>query len=120
MIVDEAHTEAPSAVGPQSDDGIPATFAIRMQYKGRERSTVLPLDKEMIAQIAIEAEIRGMQIGELVATLIRAIANKDLFHLFRDKAHTHKHGSSEPRARRAGDTPSNLSTLVRIFETANN
>jgi hypothetical protein len=120
-IIDEARSEALSAVGScrKVNDGIRAAFAIQMQYKGRERSTVLPLDKEMIAQLAIEAEIRGMQIGELVATLIRAIVNKDLFHLFRDKAYAHKHGSSEPLARRAGDTPSNPSTLARIFEAAN-
>jgi hypothetical protein len=114
---EEPRTGAPSAVGShrKMNDGIPAAFAIRMQYKGQDRSTGLPLDKEMIAQLAIEAEIRGMQIGELAATLIRAIVNKDLFHLFRDKAYAHMHGS----ARRTGNTPSNPSTLARIFETGN-
>jgi hypothetical protein len=119
-ITEEARTGAPSAVGSHRkvNDGMPAAFAIRMQYKGQERLTVLPLDKAMTAQLAIEAEIRDMQIGELVATLIRAIVNEDLFHLFGDKAYPHMHGSSEPLAGRAGNTPSNPSTLVRIFETA--
>jgi hypothetical protein len=89
-------------------DGIPAAFAIRMQYKGQERSTVISLDKEMIAQLAIEAEIRGMQIGELVTALIRAIVNKDLFHLFRDKAYNHLPG-------RADNTPSNPLTLSEFL-----
>lgn len=119
-ITEETRTGAPSAVGlhRKVNDEIPAAFAIRLHYKGQERLTVLPLDKAMIAQLAIEAEIRGMQIGELVATLIRAIVNEDLFHLFGDKAYPHMHGSSEPLAGRAGNTPSNPLTLVSIFETA--
>jgi hypothetical protein len=58
-----------------------AAFAIRMEYKGEERSTRLPLDQEMIRQLALEAEFRGMRIGELVAALILAITRKDLFQL---------------------------------------
>jgi hypothetical protein len=58
-----------------------AHFAIRMAYKGEERSTSLPLDQEMIRQLAMEAEFRGMRMGELVAALILAITRKDLFQL---------------------------------------
>ena len=117
---EQAQAGAPSAVGSHGKmhDGIPPAFAIRMQYKGQERSTVLPLDKEMIGQLAFEAEIRGMRIGELVAALIRAIVKKDLFHLTRDTAYTHTHSSSGLLAGRVGDTPSDPSTLVKIFETA--
>ena len=63
-----------------------AVFAIRMEYKGQERSTGLPLDQEMISQLAMEAEIRGMRIGELVAALILEIVKKDLFQPIRDHA----------------------------------
>ena len=31
--------------------------------QGQERSTGLPLDEEMISQLAMEAEIRGMRLG---------------------------------------------------------
>src|SRR5262249_9306977 len=113
-IREEARSAA-VATRSKVNDGIPAAFAIRMQYKGQERSTVISLDKEMIAQLAIEAEIRGMQIGELVAALIRAIVNKDLFHLFRDKAYAYMHG--KPLAGRADIPPSNPD-LIRIFEPA--
>jgi hypothetical protein len=58
-----------------------ANFAVRMEYKGEERSTSLPLDEDMIRQLAIEAEFRGMRMGELVAALILAITRKDLFQL---------------------------------------
>jgi hypothetical protein len=77
------------------DDGNAAVFAIRMEYKGQERSTGLPLDEEMIGQLAIEAEIRGMRIGELVAALILAIVKKDLFQLVRTDGHQHINRTKE-------------------------
>jgi hypothetical protein len=77
------------------DDGKPAVFAIRMEYKGQERSTDLPLNEEMIGQLAVEAEIRGMRIGELVAALILAIVKKDLFQLVRTDGHQQMNGTKE-------------------------
>jgi hypothetical protein len=56
-----------------------AHFAIRMQYKGEERTTELPLTQDMIAQLAFEAAFRSMRIGELVGELIVAMLKKDLF-----------------------------------------
>ena len=89
-------TEDVQAGAPSADfrdrslnDRAPPLFAIRIEYKGQEQSTSLPLNEEMIGRLAIEAEIRGMRIGELVAVFILAIVKKDLFHLVRDDAHTH-------------------------------
>ena len=56
-----------------------AHFAIRMQYKGEERTTELPLTHDMIRQLAFEAELRNMRIGELIGKLIVAMLKKDLF-----------------------------------------
>jgi hypothetical protein len=56
-----------------------ANFAIRMRYKGEERTTELPLTHDMIRQLAFEAQFRDMSIGELVGELIIAITKKDLF-----------------------------------------
>jgi hypothetical protein len=56
-----------------------ANFAIRMQYKGEERTTDLPLTQDMIRQLAFEAELRNMRIGELIGELMVAMLNKDLF-----------------------------------------
>ena len=58
-----------------------ATFAIQIQYKGEQRLTELPLCQEMIRQLAMEAELRGMRIGELVSEVILGVAEKDLFRL---------------------------------------
>ena len=56
-----------------------AHFAIRMQYKGDERTTELPLTPDMIRQLAFEAELRDMRIGELIGQLMVAMLKKDLF-----------------------------------------
>jgi len=56
-----------------------ASFAIRMRYKGEERTTELPLTHDMIGQLAFEAELRNMRIGGLIGELMAAILKKDLF-----------------------------------------
>jgi hypothetical protein len=78
------------------DDRTPAVFAIRMEYKGQERSTDLPFDEEMIGQLAVEAEIRDMRIGELVGALILAIVEGDLFQLVRDDTYPRQQGPQAP------------------------
>ena len=78
------------------DDRTPAVFAIRMEYKGQARSTDLLLDEEMIGQLAVEAEIRGMRIGELVGALILAIVEGDLYQLVRDDTNPRQQGPQAP------------------------
>ena len=41
-----------------------ATFALRMKYRGRERTSELPLTQDMIRHLAFEAQFRNMSIGE--------------------------------------------------------
>jgi hypothetical protein len=61
---------------PKANEGRLANFALRMRYKGEERTTELPLTNDMIVRLAFEAEVRGMRIGELVAELITAMAKE--------------------------------------------
>jgi hypothetical protein len=56
-----------------------ANFAIRMRYKGEERTTELPLTHDMIRQLAFEAALRNMRIGELIGELMVVMLKKDLF-----------------------------------------
>jgi len=56
-----------------------ANFAIRMRYKGEERTTELPLTHGMIRQLAFEAALRNMRIGELIGELMVVMLKKDLF-----------------------------------------
>jgi hypothetical protein len=55
-----------------------ANFAIRLQCRGRERTTELPLTQQVVRQLAFEAELRNMRIGELVGEVIVAMLKKDL------------------------------------------
>jgi hypothetical protein len=55
-----------------------ATFAIRMQYRGEERTTELPLTQDMIGQLAFEAAFRNVSIGDFIGELIMAVVNQDL------------------------------------------
>ena len=56
-------------------------FAIRMQYRGEQRTTEVPLTNDMIRRLALEAELRRMKLGELISQLIVATVKKDLFDL---------------------------------------
>jgi len=60
-------------------DACSASFAIRIQYRGMERTAELPLISHTMGQLALEAALRDLEIGELIAELITAIVNKDLF-----------------------------------------
>jgi len=55
-----------------------ASFAIKMQYRGQERTTQLPLTQDVVRQLAFEAEFRNMRIGEFVGDVIVAMLKKDL------------------------------------------
>jgi hypothetical protein len=56
-------------------DACSASFAISIQYRGRERTAELPLTPHMMAQLALEAALRNVTIGELIAELITAIVS---------------------------------------------
>lgn len=53
-----------------------ASFELRMYYRGEERVTALPLDPDTIRYLALEAEFRGMRIGELITRLIMECCNE--------------------------------------------
>jgi hypothetical protein len=64
--------------GKRATEAGAATFAIRMQYRGEERTTELPLAHDMIGPLAFEAAFRNVTIGGLIGELIAALLNKDL------------------------------------------
>jgi hypothetical protein len=61
-----------------------ASVAIKLQYKGMERTSELQLAPHTLGTLALEAALRHVEIGELILELITAIANKDLFPLVID------------------------------------
>jgi hypothetical protein len=72
---------------PAPNDACSASFAIRFQYRGTERTVELPLAPHTIGQLAVEATIRQVTIGELIAELITTmVRNKDLIQQVLDKS----------------------------------
>jgi hypothetical protein len=60
------------------------SLAIRFQYRGTERTDELLLAPHTIGQLALEAGLRNVKIGQLIAEIITAMVNKDLFPLALD------------------------------------
>ena len=56
-----------------------ANLALRMKYRGDERTSELPLTQDMIGQLAFEAQLRNMSIGEFVGELLIAMMKRDVF-----------------------------------------
>ena len=65
------------------------SFSLRMQYRGEERTTEIPLTHDMMRQLAIEAWLRDMKIGEVVSELIIAVFTRDLFHSVLDRTRSY-------------------------------
>jgi hypothetical protein len=75
---DEAEHLVPShQVGKRGKAGA-ASFAIKMQYRGEERTTELPLTQDTIRQLAFEAAFRNVSMRELIAEIIVALLKRDL------------------------------------------
>jgi hypothetical protein len=84
---EQAQPTTPAQEQPHKVD--PANLALRMQYRGGERITELPLTQEMISCLAFEAQFRGMSMGKLVGELIIAMIKEDLFQQVLDQNSNH-------------------------------
>ena len=76
--------EQPQATPPheeraRTDEMGLANLALRMEYRGDERTSELPLTQDMIRQLAFEAQFRNMSIGELVGEFLIAMMKRDFF-----------------------------------------
>ena len=72
----EASALHPDESGKQN--ATTASLALAMQYKGLERANALDLTDDVLGQLIIEAQVRGMSVGQLVSALIRAAMEKGL------------------------------------------
>ena len=74
-----AHAPAPrQEVGTRENDAGAASFAIRMQYRGEERTTELRLTQDMIGQLAFEAAFRNVSVGELIGEIVSGVLTANL------------------------------------------
>lgn len=76
--VAQARTGMPHQTRTSAEAGS-LKIAMRLRYKGRERTTELSLTEDVITQLVSQAEFRRMQIGDFVGDLLMTVAKKDLF-----------------------------------------
>jgi hypothetical protein len=77
--VEQPEATTPHEERARADEMGLANFALRMKYRGHERTSELPLTQDMIWQLAFEAQFRNMSIGELVGELLIAMMKRDIF-----------------------------------------
>jgi hypothetical protein len=70
----EAAAPHPDEIGKQK--ATTPNLALTMQYQGLQRASALDLTDDVIGQLIIEAQVRGMSVGHLVSALIRAAMEK--------------------------------------------
>src|SRR5215813_1816971 len=77
--VEQPQATTPHEERARTDEMGLANLALRMKYRGHERTKELPLTHDMIGQLAFEAQFRNTSIGGLVGELLIAIIKRDLF-----------------------------------------
>ena len=77
---EQAQATTPHEERARTDEMGLANLALRMKFRGHERTIELPLAQDMIGQLAFEAQFRNMSIGGLVGELLIAMVKRDLFH----------------------------------------
>jgi hypothetical protein len=77
--VEQPQATTPHEERARTDEMGLADLALRIKYRGHERTSELPLTQDMIRQLAFEAQFRNMSIGELVGELLIAMMKRDLF-----------------------------------------
>src|SRR5262252_7199058 len=77
--VEQPQATTPHEERARADEMGLANLALRMKYRGHERTRELPLTQDMIRQLAFEAQFRNMSMGELVGELLIAMIKRDLF-----------------------------------------
>ena len=53
-----------------------AEFSFHLTYKGRERTYPIPLTSDVLKQLALEAALQKLTLGELITRLMRATLEK--------------------------------------------
>ena len=75
---EQAQIATPHHARARTDEQGVVSFSLRMQYRGEERTTEIPLTHDMMRQLALEAWLRDKKVGEVVSELIVAVFKRDL------------------------------------------
>jgi hypothetical protein len=63
-----------------------SSATLTMQYRGLEQAIPLHLSSEDIGELALEAQVREISLGQLLATLIEAAMAEGLSRVLDDKS----------------------------------
>jgi len=63
----------------KSESGGFANLVLAIRYRGEERTNKLTLTQLEIRQLALEAGLRDMKIGEFISELVTGVIQKNLF-----------------------------------------
>lgn len=57
-------------------------FSLQLIYRGQIRTVPMRLSHQTVAMLALEAEMRGMRMGDLIVTIIEKVLERDLVDEF--------------------------------------
>jgi hypothetical protein len=72
----EAAAQPPDEIERQQVEGANLTLTMHFRARGLERAVPLPLSSEVISALALEAQLCGMSLGQLVVEIIEAVMAK--------------------------------------------
>jgi hypothetical protein len=76
---EETRYTTPHQGRPKAKEADFANLTLTMHYKGEERTTKLALTQLALGQLALEAGLRDMRIGEFIGELVTGTIQKNLF-----------------------------------------
>jgi len=76
---EQVQTATPQLARARANEEGAVSFSLKMQYRGEVRTTEIPLTQDMMRQLAIEACLRDMKMGEVVSKVIIGVIEGDLF-----------------------------------------
>ena len=85
LPAEQAQIATPPPARARTSEQDAVSFSLKMQYRGEERTTEIPLTQDMVTQLAVEAWLRDMKIGEVVSHVIIAAFKRDLSHSVLDR-----------------------------------
>ena len=74
---EQAQIATPHHARARTNEQDAVSFSLRMQYRGEERTTEIPLTHDMMRQLALEAWLRDKKVGEVVSEMIIAVFKRD-------------------------------------------
>ena len=88
QITPSTEGQAAAAKRPwPSENADSIRVTLTMRQKGKERTIDLPVDRNVLGLLALEAEFRSMSIGGLIGRLLVSVTNSELLEVVLEGSH---------------------------------